>query len=108
MSTPGNIHVSCAQGNSSTSYSFEDKVQMRTDDKSSLENIELREPKTGASRVAAAPAPPQPARIIRPVRGSLLDSVRLFRAPGTRWHAKGRFKSPKLDRQAWHTRGHVS
>src|SRR5579872_457743 len=65
-------------------------------------------PDLGASHAAAALDPPRPARIIRPVRGALLDSVDRSGLPGTRWHARGRFKSLKLNRQAWHVRGRMS
>jgi hypothetical protein len=81
---------SCTQGNSSTRYSFEGNVQMRTDDKSPLEG-RTAGARDGSQRVQAAPDPSRPARIIRPVRGSLLDSVRPFGTQETRWHARGRF-----------------
>jgi hypothetical protein len=81
---------SCTQGNSSTRYSFEGNVQMRTDDKSPLEG-RTAGARDGSQRVQAAPDPSRPARIIRPVRGSLRDSVRPFGTQETRWHARGRF-----------------
>jgi hypothetical protein len=98
---------SCTQGNSSTRYSFEGNVQMRTDDKSPLEGRTAgargREPAcSGGPRPIATCQDHSPCkRLSTRLRPAVRDS-------GNSMACKRPVQSPKLDRQAWHARGHVS